>query len=87
MFKILAKTLVDTTKVKDSYVYVSDEDFEIDNFDSYLNEICYELDIPNPVVLVKHLKNFILFNYTTFFEEDFVEHIHFEKLVLEYMKI
>lgn len=86
MFKILAKTTIDN-KMINSYVFECSDDFEIDNFTDYVNSICYELDIPNPVILIKHIKNFILFNYTTFFEEDFVEKINFEKMVLEYMKI
>jgi len=86
MFRILAKTTIDN-KIINSYVFESSDDFEIDNFFDYVNSICYELDIPNPVILVKHIKNFILFNYTTFFEEDFVEKVNFEKMVLEYMKI
>ena len=86
MFKILAKTTVDN-KIINSYVFECSDDFEIDNFNDYVNSICYELDMPNPVILIKHIKNFILFNYTTFFQEDFIEKVFFEKFVLEYMKI
>ena len=55
-------------------------------FQEYIKEICYMLDIPNPVVLTKHIKNFILFNSTYFTEEDFVESINFERLVIEHGK-
>ena len=63
-----------------------ENDFTIGEFEEYIKEICYMLDIPNPVVLTKHIKNFILFNSTYFTEEDFVESINFERLVIEHGK-
>ena len=65
-----------------TYVFELDKDFEISEFDHYVSEICYNLDIPNPITLVKHIKNFMLFNHTIYKKEDFVEKIFFDKLEL-----
>ena len=46
-------------------------------------EICYEMDIPTPVVLKSHRHNFSQFNTTRFRASDFVESVDFETLVLE----
>ena len=41
------------------------------------------MDIPSPVVLKTHARNYMEFNTCTFQTRDFVETINFEKLVLE----
>lgn len=82
MFKIWCKTIVDNKTIS-SVMFESNQPFEIGNFQNYLNDISYLLEIPSPIVLVKHIKNFIVFNSTSFSEVDFVEKINFEKLVLE----
>ncbi len=69
-------------KIISTYVFEQVEDFEIGEFEHYVAEICYGLDIPNPITLVKHIKNFMLFNHTIYKKEDFVEKIFFDKLEL-----
>ena len=69
-------------KIISTYVLELDEEFEIGEFEHYVAEICYNLDIPNPITLVKHVKNFLLFNHTIYKKEDFVEKIFFDKLEL-----
>jgi len=49
----------------------------------YLTDICYSLDIPRPIVIEKHYRDFIKFNHTVFKESDFVESIDFDKLWVE----
>lgn len=82
MIKIWARTLIDN-KLINSYIYESDEDFVIDNFEKYVQEICYHMDIPNPIILIKHIKNYIIFNHAIFEKEDFVEKIYFDRLFLQ----
>ena len=82
---IFAKTTIDN-RMLNHCKYELENDFTIGEFEEYIKEICYMLDIPNPVVLTKHIKNFILFNSTYFTEEDFVESINFERLVIEHGK-
>ncbi len=49
----------------------------------YLETICNELDEPTPVVLNKHIRHLNEFNNTHFRPEDFVEHVNFDKMVVE----
>ena len=85
MFKIYAK-LIKNSKVTADYVYDINGEFIIHNFFDYLQEICMTLDVPTPIILTKHIKNFLLFDSTTFLPEDFVESFPFDKLVLEIYK-
>ena len=81
MIKICAR-LKNKDKIVSTYIFESDKDFEIGEFEHYVADICYNLDIPNPITLVKHIKNFMLFNHTIYKKEDFVEKIFFDKLEL-----
>ena len=83
MLKIWAKTLVDKDKIRKDLMYKRPETYSPDKFDQYLMEICYELDIPTPVVLKSHHHNFAHFNTTRFRRDDFVESVDFDTLVLE----
>lgn len=82
MLKIWAKTMV-KDKITRDYLYVLDEKFDIDKLMQYLIDICYEFDIPTPIILSSHTTNFDKFNITRFKERDFVESIDFETLVIE----
>ena len=82
MVKIFAKTIVNE-KVKKTYKFEIDEDFEIDHFFDYTREICEHFDSPTPVILAKHIRDFIIFSTVTFVKSDFVEKIFFDKLILE----
>ena len=85
MFKIYAK-LIQNNKVISDYVYELKNDFAIHDFFEYLQEICANLDIPTPIILTKHIKNFLVFDSTTFLPEDFVESFPYDKLLLEIYK-
>lgn len=82
MFKIWAKTIKNHKIVKDT-VYRNAEKFDEDEFLRYLTDICYDLDIPTPVILKSHLQNFKLYNIAKFRPEDFVESVSFDLLQLE----
>ncbi|MCI8458462.1 MAG: hypothetical protein HFE46_02205 [Clostridia bacterium] len=82
MFKIWAKT-IQNHKIVGSYVYHSADKFDGADFLYYLTDICHELDIPTPVVLSSHVRNYTLFNVAKFRKEDFVESVPFDTLQLE----
>jgi hypothetical protein len=82
MIDLFAKTLIDG-KVKKTYKYVINEEFEIGHFEGYIKDICEHFDSPSPIVLAKHIRDYILFNTTTFVKDDFIENIKFDKLVIE----
>lgn len=85
MVKIFAKT-ISNNKVKKTYKYINEEEFEIDHFFDYVREICEYFDSPTPIIMAKHIKDYILFNNTQFLPEDFVERVFFDKLILETYK-
>ena len=85
MVRIFAKTLING-RIKNTYKYEIDEDFEIGHFDTYIKEICEHFDTPAPIVLTKHIRDYIMFSVTHFDKQDFVEKIYFDRLTLEVYK-
>lgn len=83
MLKIWAKTIIQKDKIQKDLLFTRPEPYVPENFMAYLMEICYEMDIPTPVVLKSHKHNFAQFNTTRFRASDFVESVDFEVLVLE----
>ena len=85
MVKIFAKTMLNG-KISKTYKYINEKDFEIDGFYEYVKDICEHFDSPSPIVLVKHIRDYILFGTATFVPSDFVEKVFFDKLILETYK-
>ena len=85
MFKIWAKT-IKKEKITKSHVYKGEGKFDCALFGKYLPEICEQMDIPTPVLLKSHVKNFDAFSTTRFLPSDFVESVSFDMLTLEYCK-
>ena len=85
MFKIYAKLITDN-KVKADYVYELKSEFTIHDFFEYVQEICANLDIPTPIILTKHIKNFLIFDNTIFTEPDFIESFPYDKFAIEIFK-
>lgn len=85
MIRMFVKT-IKSNKVTATYKYTNDEDFEIDHFYDYIKDICEHFDSPTPVILAKHIRDYIVFSTTTFKKEDFVEKVFFDKLVIEQYK-
>ncbi len=55
-------------------------------FYQIVKTICESLDIPTPVILMKHLYDLKKFGISHFGKGDFVEKIDFDKLLLEVVK-
>lgn len=85
MYKIWARTQ-NKDKVAKSLIYKGEGDFEIRNFVRMLRDICEQMDIPTPVVLRSHTKNFDAFNVTRFLPDDFVEHVDFDSFYVEFCR-
>ena len=85
MVRIWAKTTIDN-RIQNDIIYESVGNFLPQDLYLHVQEICHKMDIPSPVVLKSHSKNFIEFNTCTFLKRDFVESINFEKLILENAK-
>lgn len=50
-----------------------------------LTEICREFDIPRPLWLGKHEREFEEFRHTSFLPEHFMEDVSFQKMEIEYL--
>ena len=85
MVKIFAKIVIDD-KVRRTYKFECDEDFAIDHFFDYVKEICEHFDSPTPVILAKHIRDFIVFSTTTFKAEKKKKKVFYDKLILETYK-
>lgn len=82
MIKLWAKVIKDD-KIRKDMIYQRWGKFDPADFRTYLVEICYDFDIPTPVVLKSHKFNFRKFNVAKFRESDFVETVDFDALVIE----
>ena len=82
MLRIWAHTQ-NNGKIVSSYIYESIDNFDPEKFNLHIEKICHELDIPTPVILKSHIKNYVDFNIVTFLKRDFIEYVDFEKLILE----
>ena len=80
--QIWAKLIKDG-HIKNQYVYESLEKLTYSQFFEYLTQICYELDIPTPVLTKTHIFNFAKFNHVKFIPRDFVESLDYDYLMLE----
>ena len=82
MVKYWAKTLKNH-KIKKQYLFQSFKKADPDLFFEFVSNICEEMDIPTPVILNAHLKNFHKFNIVKFLPSDFVEYVDFDNLTIE----
>ena len=86
MVRICAHILKNNKRIKDE-LFEFDGDFEIASFESYVQEICYKFDIPNPIIVATQIKNFVVFNHCIFKKDDFIDKVNFDKLVIENAKL
>ncbi len=57
--------------------------FDVNKLLDYLTDICFSLDLPRPMLIEKHYRDFKNFNHTIFKASDFVEPVDFDKLWIE----
>lgn len=84
MFTIWAK-IIKKEKIVRDLLYKSTQKFSQNDLHAHLMEICYQLDIPTPVVLKSHKHNFSHFNIAKFRSDDFVEKVDFDVLQIEFV--
>ena len=80
--KIWAR-LVTNDKIQKDIIYQSPLKLTPKNYEEWLREICHLLDVPNPVLLGHHYKNFVNFHNTKFKQDDFVETLDYDVLIVE----
>lgn len=82
MIRIWGRTMVED-KITRSFIYESIDTLSDDTFKLHIAELCHELDIPTPLIIASHIRNFEDFNNTVFLPRDFVESIDFDKFIIE----
>lgn len=66
-------------KVLNDLIYSSEKE----SFEQMLRNICQKLDLPTPLVLEKHKKQFKMFGQAKFISEEFVESVDLDRLIIE----
>lgn len=80
MFKVWGKLIKDN-RIQKSYDIMDDSKLGFEEKrDHAFEEICYHFDLSAPIWLKKHTNEFVEFNRATFYQEDFVESIDFDRL-------
>lgn len=83
MYKLWAKKYY-KNHLMDSIVVKNKEDITTsEKRDKCLKEICQKLDLSVPVWLKKHTQEFSQFKYVTFYPQDFIDDVDFDKLEVE----
>jgi len=54
-----------------------------DDFLEALHDVCFQMDIPRPLLLEKHRREWDQFSQTSFSKDHFVEAVAFDKLEIE----
>lgn len=80
--KIWARLVTDD-KIQKDMLYHSSLKMSKDNYEVWLRDICHQLDVPNPVILDHHFKNFVNFHNTKFRRDDFVETLDYDIFIVE----
>ena len=80
--KIWCKRLLNN-KIKADMIYSSDLDMSYESYENWVREICLKMDIPAPIVLPTHYKNFYLFHNSRFKKGDFIETTSFDTFMIE----
>ncbi|MBP1926653.1 hypothetical protein J2Z76_002522 [Sedimentibacter acidaminivorans] len=83
MYKLWAKK-IKHNKIISSITVKNNEDISFsEKRDKCLKEICQKFDLSVPLWLEKHRIEFSEFKYVTFYEDDFIDDIDFDKLEIE----
>ena len=83
MYKLWAKK-ISKDHIVNSIVVKNKEDISpTDKRDKCIKEICQKLDISVPPWLKKHELEFSQFKYVTFYPQDFIDEVDFDKLEIE----
>lgn len=83
MYKLWAKKIT-KNHITDSIVVKNNEDIATsEKRDKCLKDICQKLDLSVPIWLKKHNEEFSQFKYVTFYPQDFIDDVDFDKLEIE----
>ncbi len=80
MIKIWAKVIKNNKTKKDYVLFDPDKLFELNDLREYLNAICEQLDLENPILLDQHLVQLVEYRVMKFLPTDFIDVFPYDKL-------
>ncbi len=80
--KLWAKTIKEEKLLK-NLVMENKLPLNLDNYESFLMEICNKMDISTPVTLPTHYKYLDCFNIVKYLPRDFVDRVDFDFFTIE----
>lgn len=80
MIKIWAKVIKNNKTKKDYVLFDPDKIFELNDLREYLNAICEQLDLENPILLDQHLVQLVEYRVMKFLPTDFIDVFPYDKL-------
>ena len=80
--KIWAKLITNNDLIKD-LIYESSLPISFDNYNLWVSEICNKCDIPTPVIVPHHYKNFVYYYNSVFKADDFIQSLDSDQLRIE----
>ncbi|MDY4592854.1 MAG: hypothetical protein SO434_05600 [Eubacteriales bacterium] len=80
--KLWIRLLEDNKMIKDKIVQCNNIGCALD-LEEVLRDICHSLDLPTPIVLPTHYRNFVNFHNAKFKKDDFVESLDGDILIVE----
>lgn len=83
MFRLWGKIILNNKIVLDKTVEISELSYINKKINLYLDEICNDLDIPKPIWMEAHKRDFVKYNKADFTQESFLEEIDFDRFEIE----
>ena len=80
--KLWVRLMTDNRLKRDKVYFVNNIN-SLELLEESLRDICHDMDIPTPIILDAHFKNFIRFHNAKFKQEDFVETLDYDMLIVE----
>lgn len=80
--KLWIRLLEDNKIIKDKIVSCDNITCVLD-LEEAMRDICHSLDLPTPIVLPTHYRNFVDFHNAKFKKDDFVESLDGDILIVE----
>lgn len=83
MYKLWAKKIKDNKIIASLNTKNNENIASSQKLDKCFKEICQKFDLSVPLWLEKHDAEFSQFKYVTFYHDDFIDDIDFDKLEIE----
>lgn len=83
MYKLWARKIKDNKIIASLNIKNNENISSSEKLEKCLKEICQKLDLSVPLWIKKHNIEFSQFKYVTFYQDDFIDDIDFDKLEIE----